>query len=184
MGNQASQSVDIDKDRIPPNEADLEPPPRQPEDLTLHNDIDSSKGTHLAGDYLDELRIRRGAGGCIGVIGIAVVAYVVVSAIGHVNDAISRAPEGKEYLAIVAVAAHTVISLGAVWFGYQMLRAAERMFVPRRFLSDAKDVEVLRALIGINAPTTAAADQLKVLLGDTPIKSLVELIKAARSDKT
>jgi len=62
----------------------------------------------------------------------------------------------------VNAAAHVVITVAVVWFIYQLLRAAERMVLPRHLQNDA---ELARTLLGINSPQREIARTVQQLLG-------------------
>jgi hypothetical protein len=129
-----------------------------------------------------EAASRRTIGWSLGCVGLLVVVIIICAAFWALHGIASRIPDSAPYLIMVAMVAHAIISLGAIWFGYQMLRAAERMFVPQRLLKggDSKtDVELVRALTGISAPTTAALEQGLKMTGDL-IKTVGEATKSVK----
>lgn len=179
-------------------------PPEPPPGVRVH---DSSKsalpgqdpsqvtstaaGQNTAGDTIqDEIRsemlVRRITAAVVAVVGAGTIIKVMLIAVSGINEVLkAEAPGGHEYIRVVAMGAHAVISVAAVWFGYQMLRAAERLMVPRRFLANSTDVELLRALLGISAPTTALADQVKLMATTATdlIKASSEAVKAVQSTR-
>ena len=68
------------------------------------------------------------------------------------------AKDGVLEVFYVSVGGHVVIAVALVWFIYQLLRAAERMILPRHLSSDP---EVARTLLGINTPQREMARMLK-----------------------
>ena len=180
---------DSSKSALPGEDPSLNSAPVPPlPSPSLPRPMEGDNGHDLAREIAKEASSRRSAGWAMGIVGLVVVVVVLMWAVCNVN-AVIQEKDVSAYLMIIAMSAHAVISIAAVWFGYQMLRAAERMFVPQRLMNDSKDVEVLRALIGITAPTTAAADQLKALTtitGDFPslIKALGEAAASIKDKKT
>jgi len=131
--------------------------------------IVNTRTQDLGEEVWREGAMRRRIGWVLGGIGIVVVIVAIIVALCAINNNPS----------IPSMVAHAVISLGAVWFGYQMLRAAERMFVPQRLLrgGDSKtDVELVRALTGINAPTSAALEQSMKMAGEF-VRSVADATK-------
>jgi len=66
-----------------------------------------------------------------------------------------------ERLFLATLAVQAIVSVAAVYFAYTMLKVAERLSLPPRLLRDAKDVELVRAILGIDTPAKAATDQIK-----------------------
>jgi hypothetical protein len=91
-------------------------------------------------------------------------------------------PEHGVWVVLAGIAVHGIISVAAVYFGYSLLKAAERMFVPERIMKDSKDVDLVRALLGMNAPTDALAGKFKSISATTLplLKWMTELAKALR----
>ncbi|WP_438014954.1 hypothetical protein WMF18_29220 [Sorangium sp. So ce315] len=138
---------------------------------------------------------RTYAGYAAGLTGLATVIGVLLystwaidsaieKAIGDVGKAPKALPDHGILVLLVGIAVHGVISLAAVYFGYSLLKAAERLFVPERIMKDSKDVELVRALLGMNAPTDALAGRFRSISASTlPIlRSMTELAKALRAD--
>lgn len=77
------------------------------------------------------------------------------------------APPKKEISAslqvfYVSVVGHTVITIALIWLLYQLLRAGERMVLPR---SLATDSEMARTLLGISSPHREVQKMLGQLIG-------------------
>ena len=62
----------------------------------------------------------------------------------------------------VTVGGHAVVTIALVWFIYQVLRAAERMALPRHL---ANDPDIARTLLGISSPQREVQQLLKQALG-------------------
>jgi hypothetical protein len=62
----------------------------------------------------------------------------------------------------VSVGGHAAITIAMVWFIYQVLRAAERMALPRHLLSG--DADMARTLLGISSPHREVQQLLKQAL--------------------
>ena len=60
------------------------------------------------------------------------------------------------------MAAHAVMCVALVWFIYQLLRAAERMVLPRHM---SNYPEVVRAMLGITSPHGQVQATLKEVAG-------------------
>jgi hypothetical protein len=61
----------------------------------------------------------------------------------------------------VSVGGHAVITIALVWLIYQLLRAAERMVLPRAL---SNEPEVIRALLGISSPQSELLRLAKEIL--------------------
>jgi hypothetical protein len=148
----------------------VQPPPLvqpvQLPPLVQQDPLEKEFATEIAQGFT----FRRSAGIWFAVTGCLVIGSAIVwaemsidAAIGRVigtqADKLTAASTERLLFAILAVQA--IVSVAAVYFGYSMLRAAERLFVPQRLLTDSKDVELVRAILGIDTPAKAAADQLK-----------------------
>jgi len=94
----------------------------------------------------------------------------------------SPVPAGAERVIIASMAAHAVVSVATVFFGYTMIRAAERLLVPKRLLQDKQDVEVIRAILGIDTPTNTIASQVKAATNET-VDVITKVLRAARGAK-
>ncbi len=87
---------------------------------------------------------------------------------------------------IALLTAHAAVSVATIWFGYQSLRAAERMFVPQHLMDSAANIETIRAIVGIDPPTTAVTKQLEE--ASKPVmaiaKSIAEIVGKAQNGGT
>jgi len=121
----------------------------------------------------DESLRRQWVGAIFLFIGLAAIISVTVLAVYGLRDITEDAIRMNFAVFVSLLSAHSVVSIAIVWFGYQALRAAERMFVPQRLMNDAKFVDVIRAIVGIDGPTTAATKQL-----EEASKPVLEMAKA------
>lgn len=103
----------------------------------------------------------------IGVLFAISAAGVVVYVFREAYKAISAVSEPDAKVAIAKLVAHAVVSVALVYFAYALLRAAERMFVPRSLIEGFDDAtEMTRALLGIDTPVKAALRELKGFVSD------------------
>ena len=89
-----------------------------------------------------------------------------------------KEPSVDYHFAYLKFAAHAVVTVTAVLFGYSMIRASERMFIPRWLLREG-EVEVIRALLGFESPITTAlkiTKEVGAALADVaqPITKIIE----------
>lgn len=86
-------------------------------------------------------------------------------------------------LSEIGLVVHGVISVAAIYFAYEMLRAAERLLIPRRLYGDAKDAEVIQALTGVRAPSRFIARQVKTMLAEVAavVKTASHVARAPRA---
>ncbi len=131
-----------------------------------------------------EASLRRWAGTIAGILGTVIVTVVLLYSTFAIDDIAAKVKPETERVVFLLLIVHGVISIAAVYFGYSMLRVSERMFVPRRLLNDAKDVEVIRAILGVSTPARAVAAQLRAASGEVQAlaKTATEVIKAAHGD--
>jgi hypothetical protein len=75
-------------------------------------------------------------------------------------------PLSVEHLMFAQLAVHAIVTLALVYLGYSLFRAAERMFIPRWLLQaqDTRDVDVIRAILGIDTPGRTAVRMSKETL--------------------
>jgi hypothetical protein len=128
-------------------------------------------------DDLDVLKGRRQIGyaiGCLGILGIIATLAVSLWSL-HV---LAEPTKEFEVFAYVKMGAHAVLTVAAVWFCYQMLRAAERMVLPYwwvRYNTDA-----VRVMLGIRDPWRSAmrAGEQMVELGSKAAQQAVGIVGA------
>ena len=86
-------------------------------------------------------------------------------------------------LAEIGMVGHAVISVAAMYFAYEMLRAAERLLIPRRLYGEAKDADVIQALTGVRAPSRFIARQVKAMLAEVSavVKTAAHVTNAPRT---
>lgn len=127
-----------------------------------------------------------------GALGVTSVIAVLVYSTWSINETVDKyvldrgflnplTPQAA-WLVLASIIVHGVVSVAAVYFGYSMLKASERLFVPQRLLKDVKDVELVRAVLGIDAPTDAIAGKLKTMSSEANalLKAISELVRAAQ----
>src|SRR5262249_10263238 len=97
----------------------------------------------LTEEIWSEANNRRWVGRVTGLAVIVLVAAIIVYALWSLDRLLPAilARESDRLIVIVALVAHAIVSVAAVYFGYSMLRIAERMFLPRRLFLHTKDVE-------------------------------------------
>lgn len=143
----------------------------------------------------DELAFRRNAGIGLGASGcIIVLAMLLVSdcSIHETIDAFTgkgvdpSSPTIAKWsltLACASLATHTVVSVAGVYFAYQLIRAAERLLLPSRFMnpqnSTKNDVEMARALMGMTEPSRAATNAVKQMAKE--LERAAKVTKAFKS---
>lgn len=131
--------------------AGVEDPPRPPTDITVEQ-------------TLNDLRQRSNRGYGLGLFAIAGAVGLAVYSFCSLRDMAEGFKGETPRLEVfyVNAAAHVVITVAVVWFIYQLLRAAERMVLPRHLQNDA---ELARTLLGINSPQREIARTVQQLLG-------------------
>lgn len=81
-------------------------------------------------------------------VGVIVVMLILGWAAYHIGEWFKDPPNGEWtfYAALVKLIAHGIVSGAAAWFGYQLVKAGERMMLPLDLADDAKD------LLGTSSP--------------------------------
>jgi hypothetical protein len=103
----------------------------------------------------------------LGLLAILVALYLAWVGIEHVKfDVANEVPQSIERLAYAHLAVHAIVTIALVYLGYSLVRAAERMFVPRWLLqaTDERDVEVIKAILGVDSPGKAIVKLTKSTL--------------------
>ena len=152
--------------------------------------------TLLSGSIAGELIRRKIFALILAMVGAAIVGCTVwksdesiqtiLFAFGARNDnAANRSPaiaNGSIPIAIASLASHAVVSIAAVYFAYQLIRVAERMFLPSRFLSAQSngehDVELAKVLVGVTEPSRAASAAMKTMVRE--LERATKISKAVR----
>lgn len=116
---------------------------------------------------VEDLKSRATRGYILGLAGIAAAVGLAIYSFCslHKMAEIYRGNEsGSVRLEVfyVSAAGHVVITVTLVWFIYQLLRAAERMVLPRHFSTDP---EVARTLLGISSPQREITKMMNQLIG-------------------
>ncbi len=128
---------------------------------------------------------RQYFGVAAGILGSGVILAVLAWTGFHIGDPVDAIKNNQavaaaiEHVVWFSIAAHTIIAVAAIFFGYQMLRLAERMFVPRHLLADETTLQVVQALVGVSSPAKAAVDTARQVAEDFAAiaKPVVELSK-------
>ncbi|WP_373047165.1 hypothetical protein [Vulgatibacter sp.] len=60
----------------------------------------------------------------------------------------------------IRLGAHGTITFALVFFLYQIVKAGERMALPYWWVSDVRDVDFIRAMLGIKTPVSAVTNTL------------------------
>lgn len=116
-------------------------------------------------DLRAETRERKEAGRAAAGLGVVIVGFCALTAFASMDALLDEHQGTPAPVLIAALVGHAIVSAAVVFFGYQLVRVAERMYVPRHLMEDVKSVEVLRALLGIKHPSTLLLDQLKTAVG-------------------
>lgn len=138
---------------------------------------------------------RRSLGIGLGVLGLTTVGFILWHSMGSVGTVLtdilkvskdSASIDGaRERIAWFAIGVHSILSIAAVFFGYSLLRAAERLLIPRHLLYEKKDVEVIRALLGMSTPANAIMTQAKAFATEalTLLKGAVDVVRPGPPQK-
>jgi len=128
---------------------------------------------------------RRRTGWIVGVFGISSVSIILTIALcqlpklpainGETSAQLADISKGASIYLASVLAAHAIIAVSGVWFGYQVLRAAERMLVPLEYVETAKD------LLGITSPHDGSAQGAKDAL-DSMKSYLQDIINLLKTD--
>ncbi len=137
----------------------------------------------------ETMRGRRWVGYVLGLIGFGCVlgpAYLALKSINQIDVAALAAPNHRQTVALLAVkvGGEALISIALVYFGYQMLKAAERMVLPH-WWATKENLPVVRTMLGIDSPVDGAGRALKEA-GEsvqTVAKTAVDAIGVVRGEK-
>jgi hypothetical protein len=121
--------------------------------------------------FADERARRHTTGYILSALGIAFVAWTLRQAMSELGELRSHPPGDLRVLAAIA-AAHVIVGIAAVYFGYQLIRAGERMLVPSHLTEDETKIEVLRVLLGGKEPIASPAEAVQ-----QGVEKSVELLK-------
>lgn len=91
-------------------------------------------------------------------VGIVLVAVLLFRSIAGLDDAVKAEPKLVAY-AIALLATHAVVTVAGVYFGYQLIRAGERLLLLPKTIESA-EVDRIRALLGVETPASAAGKAL------------------------
>lgn len=151
-------------------------------------DVEARNPLTTAKHVQDDIEKRHTFGTWSGVFGGAVILIVLGWTALHAGEGLKDIREAArddklsaavERTVWISIGAHTLVAIAGVFFGYQLIRLAERMFVPRRLLEDVRQLEVVKALVGVDTPVKAAADGMKDIAENLAAvaKPLVDVLK-------
>lgn len=134
-----------------------------------------------------ELKARGRTAFCLGLIAFGALGYTFWHSDKQIRELL-KTPPADFRLAIVGIAGHAVMTIAVVWFAYQMLRAVERLLIPRYLYTVGQDAEIIRALTGVESPAQGATKEAKALLAHVGevVKLATEIttVTTARADKS
>jgi hypothetical protein len=96
--------------------------------------------------------------GVAGVVGMTLLAwhgYGLISSERFING---------DTLVLYKLGAQALLGAAIAYFCYTLIKIAERMFVPAALLRNDR-TELVRTLLGVKAPTTAASETIKEVAG-------------------
>jgi hypothetical protein len=133
----------------------------------------TSPGMRISGQvetYAEDLHVRKWLGYGIGTVGILVVGLTAFWAFWEIAKLREPLTELALRAAYAKLAAHAVVSVAVVFFGYQLVRAAERMILPHWWIQP-HHCELLQLLLGVDTPVRASTKT---------VEKLTDLVKASR----
>ncbi len=120
--------------------------------------MDPAESQETLNQYAIALAERRAVGyvlGIFGTVGICVLLYSSYSHIERVWPVGSEdIPENVLRLMLAQLAGYAAVTIAAVYFFYQVLRAAERMVLPGFWAT--RNVELARVMLGLQDPVRAS----------------------------
>ena len=152
----SSSREDTDS-RITSHETPPPPPPLPSGGATAG--IPAAPDPQTLADLRSEATFRKWVAAAATLIGLITIVYVILY--GLHNPCIWLPDKTPATVAIIVFVERGLISGAGVLFGYSMLRVAERMLVPWHLTKDAKDVELVRILIGSDSPARAVLKSAK-----------------------
>lgn len=143
-----------------------------------------------ASEVASETKARRNAAHAISLAGAFVVATCLILGSCSISAIVNDEKElsktlGSQLIPVTAIIVRGVITVAAILFGYEAMRAAERLLLPRRLFSDPKGAEIIQALTGMRAPSKFVAKQVRDVLGEfgAIVKTLTEAIASVRAPR-
>lgn len=132
---------------VPPRAEPLAPPPPTMEDLKKQVE-ELSRSKKVDEEVAKSLAIRRWTGLMLGGLGLV---WTGGSIVGAFRGGAAWLPEDVSAPVPLALAfvSHAVPFVAAIWFGYQLLRAGERMLVPHTWVAGASHPDSLRTILGL-----------------------------------
>jgi hypothetical protein len=109
------------------------------------------------GDYRDYATARASYGKLLIAIGIGLLVLLFVVSLWTLPW---TRPSADLTWGLAVLGAHALVALAAAFFAYQLIRAGERLLIPARVIESA-DVDVIRALTGVDTPASVARKALK-----------------------
>lgn len=113
------------------------------------------------------------------IIGIVAYSYPSLPDWAEVQQSLEGQPDGRLYYLLALLLGKSAFVLANVWLIYQLLRAAERLFIPPEMAKDAQ------YLLGMKMPQREAPQMLAKQLSEvlTPVKDLLTAILPDKQDK-
>lgn len=107
---------------------------------------------------------RKTFGMVIGGVGMFIILAAGGLALNHLwSEKIDKnATRSALWIFSVKLGAEAVVAVALVYFGYQLLRAGERMLMPHWWVT-AGQIDVLRAMLGIDSPVDGAVKGISKL---------------------
>ena len=125
---------------------------------------------------LAEIRGRKHMAWAFGLLGLAWVAATLCWAAIRLDDLKVNDENFQPHVFWGCVVLKAVITVTSVLFGYTLLKTAERLTVPRRFIvGHDGSVETLRVLLGMKGPDDVSAEAIEKV-----VKPLTELLKVLK----
>lgn len=125
---------------------------REPDGTVPPVDPDEEEEIQRAADIL--VKRIRGAY-ALGVAAIVGAAVLGVYSFCSLADMPERMKDKSLEILYMGVGGHVLVTIALVWFLYQLLRAAERMALPRGL---SNNPEIARTLLGIRSPQGQAQE--------------------------
>lgn len=141
----------------PPRSVEGELAPPTPAEKRDHD------GKQLVADSLAAQRHRLWTGRVLGAVGAVIVLWIGHAALVRIAAESTAAKSRYDvWMFAIKVLAEASVSIAMIFFGYQLLRVAERMMVPPSMMT-RDNIDTLRALIGVETPVDGASRAVRSL---------------------
>lgn len=107
-------------------------------------------------------RLRSGIGYVLGALGIVLIGVVGIGAFCRLSEMTNPSTEIELRFEMVRMAAHAVVAVALVYFGYQLVRLGERLNLPPSLINSGQ-VDMVRAILGTRTPASEVSKQLEAL---------------------